>query len=157
MRAPPPSRSHSLFHSPRPAAEERGSPLAAARTRVSRRPVPRNVTGWRGASFPRLVLIGSLAPPYQEDLSPSSWLRPPTASTPFPSAREGDASGREWDANRQWEDGEKAGRWALQPAGHRGKFSQSACAPHPGLGSAPDWPLACQRVAPRTTPGLPVA
>lgn len=25
MRAPPPSRSHSLFHSPRPAAEERGS------------------------------------------------------------------------------------------------------------------------------------
>lgn len=97
-RPPPPSRSpHSLFHRPRPAAEERtgsGTPIGCGpHSRQPPRPEPRNVTGWRGASLPRLVLIGCLAAPNQQDHSPASPLRPPTPPTPLPSGREGGGTG----------------------------------------------------------------
>lgn len=41
------------------------------------------MTGWRGASSPRLVLIGCLALPNQEDRSPAFPLRPPTPQPGF--------------------------------------------------------------------------
>lgn len=122
---PPPRSPHSLFHRPRPAAEERtgsGTPIGCGpHSRQPPRPEPQDVTGWRSASLPRLVLIGCLEAPNQQDRSPASPLRPPTPQHRFhPGGRGRD--GRRWNASRQWERQERTGGSA-----RGGKFSQWAC------------------------------
>lgn len=88
------------------------------------------MTGWRGASSPRLVLIGCLALPNQEDRSPAFPLRPPTPQPGFHPGGWGGGTGGMRKANGRAERGPGGGLRG-RPA-HRGKFSQWACAPHPG-------------------------
>lgn len=98
---------------------------------------PRGLIGWRGASFPRLLLIGSRAHPSRENRSPSTLLQPPTPKPGFPPARG-------LTANRGTERGWWVGGWAVwwgeaQPMGARRTSRLSSAAPgHPrARGSRP--------------------
>lgn len=159
--SPPPSRSpHSLLHHPRPAAEERtgsGTPIGCGpHSRQPPRPGPRDVTGWRGASFPRLVRIGlsCLSRPLTGRIprppllaSPSHPLNPVSIWAGW--GRERARVGRERPMGAPKE-GREAGSAAGRP---KQESSANGRAPHiPGSG-APLWPLAFRRVAPRATPG----
>lgn len=88
---------------------------------------PRGLIGWRGASFPRLLLIGSRAHPSRENRSPSTLLQPPTPKPGFPPARG-------LTANGGTERGRWVGGWAVwwgeaQPMGARRTSRLSSAAP----------------------------
>lgn len=133
------------------------SPLAVASTRVSRsRPGPRNVTGWRGAFSPSLVLIGSPAPLTR---GPLTLLRV-LASHPFNPVSIRAGGGREW-ARVEREGpmrGRRGGREVGSAAGlPAGQVQPMGAPPTSPAQERPRWPLAFQRVSPTATPGLPVA
>lgn len=143
--SPPPSRSpHSLLHHPRPAAEERtgsGTPIGCGpHSRQPPRPGPRDVTGWHGASFPRLVRIGlsCLSRPLTGRIPrpppPRLGLPPPQPRFHLGGLGAGAGAGGTRTANGSAERGPGGGLCG-RPA-QAGKFSQWARAPHPGLRSA---------------------
>lgn len=149
--ATPPSRSpHSLFTAPDrllKSGQTAVRPLAVAAL-ASRVPTaPRSLIGWRGAPFPRLLLIGSRAHPSRENRSPSSLLQPPTPKM---------VPHQEGRRNGQWVSGERPGGGRLdgvvgdeaQPMGARRTSRPSSAAPR-----SP----ASRRVAPRATPDCPGA
>lgn len=126
------------------------SPLAVARIRVSQpRPGPRNVTGWRGAFSPSLVLIGSPAP---RTRGPLTLLRV-LASHPLNPVSIRAGGGREGPMGGRRE-GREVGSAADQPAG---QVQPMGAPPTSRAQERPRWPLAFRRVSPAATPGLPVA
>lgn len=124
--ATPWSRSpHSLFTAPDRLLKSGPTavrPLAES-AMASRVPTaPRGLTGWRGASFPRLLLIGSCSHSSRENRSPSTLLQPPTPNPPGRTANGGAERGRE------------VGGWAVwsgkaQPMGARRTSPLSSAAP----------------------------
>lgn len=143
--ATPPSRSpHSLFTAPDrllKSGQTTVRPLAGT-AMASRVPTaPRGLTGWRGASFPRLLLIGSCSLSSRENRSPSTLLQPPT---PKPPGRDG-----------QWGSGEMPGSGRL--GGVVGECAANGRAPHIPAQQRRPRPPASRRVAPRATPGYPGA
>lgn len=143
--ATPPSRSpHSLFTAPDrllKSGRTAARPLAGTAT-ASRVPTaPRGLSGWRGASFPRLLLIGSCSHSSRENRSPSTLLQPPTPKPP----------GRD----SQWGSEERPGSGRL--GGVVGEGAANGRAPHIPAQQRRPRPPASRRVAPRATPGYPGA
>lgn len=89
---------------------------------------PRDLIGWRGASFPRLLLIGSRAHPSRENRSPSTLLQPPTPKPGFPPPSGG------LTANGGTERGRWVGGWAVWGGGERSQWERAA---HPGSAAPP--------------------
>lgn len=148
--APPPSRSpHWLFHHPRAAAEERtgsGTPIGCDphSRQPAPRPGPRDVTGWRGATLRRLVLIGCLAPLTSRTAHPPprSGLPPPTL---FFIREGGGRSGLRLERKRPMEAPREGRGGGL--CGRTGESSANGRAPHIPASGAP--PLATHVLAGR--------
>lgn len=124
--ATPPSRSpHSLFTAPDrllKSGQTAVRPLAGT-AMASRVPTAlRGLTGWHGASFPRLLLIGSCSLFSRENRSPSTLLQPPTPNPPGGTANGGAERGREVGGWAAW--------WGkAQPMGARRTSPFSSAAP----------------------------
>lgn len=143
--ATPPSRSpHSLFTAPDRLLKsgQTAVRLLAGTAMASRvRTAPRGLTGWRGASFPRLLLIGSRSHSSRENRSPSTLLQPPTPKT--------------HERDGQWGSGERPGSGRLGSV--VGESAANGRAPHIPARQRRPRPSASRRVAPWATPDYPGA